>query len=649
MLTDRDVAQDREITPSDLDWLEDYKCDAYKYHDALVEMGGRPTRQVLEKPAGKAIYGKDEIRIVNDHGKLQGSVALDENLTLHHWMNEHARFKEELDRWKEFRSHQQTSKHKHLLRLTLDEKTTGQKLNSILVRLNDWREFQYYQQQVKVRKALMFIWRTTEVMKRIIDGETIYTEFPSRPETEYVMENYFRHSQVFSRQMDLEASRTQLAWIEDQILEILAEACASLEIDVSLQQQLEMKLQQQANAFDQELKYLKARQVRSVQPPHQTAGIAQKLCHWGSEITRLMHEHFEWEAFVGWRAKRSTTEEIAGVGEQVANGHSSDLQFWRDYVSYRQTQLDGARSWAAGWEILLKVRENDVNTTPREHLSMLESTISGLGMKIIKFQKDVQTAELRVRSAERQLGEIASPRSCLGTSDSTQQSNMHPSLRLGPRDSESTSIIPEDSTLPKDHRKTSSTISPVTGIRDSVRSSNVLTEDTRAIGHDNTKRQLVTGAEAVVPDRVIAGNDVQTTFPDGAIGDGEESRILHTPRTDVKDTLMNDVKDLVNNCSGSASKVHSNCRSTKAPPPTHQAPISRKIRSAKTLGQPFSRRVLKHAGKKPTRNAKASTRPETIAMVSATSLEESPTDSPPRRRSQRIKEKALASVSAAAP
>ena len=622
-------------------------------------MGGRPTRRVLGKPAGKAVHGKDEIRILDDDGKLQGTVALDENLTLHHWMNEHARFEEELDRWKDFRSHQQTLEHKSLLRLTFDRGSIEQKLISILVKLNDWREFQCYQQEVKVRKALMLIWRSTEDIKRIINGETISTEFPSRPEMEYVMENYFRYSQVFLRQKRLETSRTQLAWIESQILEILVEACTSLEADVSLQQQLEMKLQQQANSFDQELKYLKARHVRSVQSPHQSAEIAQKLCHWGSEITRLMHEHFEWEMFVAWREKRSTTEETASVGEKVSNGHSSDLQIWEDYVLYRQTRLHGARNWVTGWEELLKMKESDLNTIPREHLSMLKSTISELQADVEKFQQEVQIAELRFRSAEQQLAELALQGSSLRTSDFTQ-SNVHPSLRLGPLDSGSNAIIPEDPTLPKDHRTTSSTVSPVTDIPDSVQLSNVQNrgEEIRAKGLDSIMRQPVTVAEVVVPDLVIADNNIQTTdapshpCPDGAIGDGEGSGLLHTPRTDVKDALMTDVEDLVNNCSGSASKVHSKGRSTRAkrksPLPTHKAPTSRKLRSTKTLDQPFSSRVLKRAGKKPTRNAKAFTRKKTKALLSATSIEESPTDSPPPRRSQRLKEKATASISTAA-
>ena len=310
---------------------------------------------------------------------------------------------------------------------------------------------------------------------------------------------------------------------------------------------------------------------------------------------------------------------------------------------------------------MLKGRKDQVTTTPREHLGMLENTISELRADVEKFHQDVQIAQLRFRSAEQQLAEIASQQSCLGTSDSTQQNSTYPSLRLGQLDSDSTAFIHEDFTLSRDHQKTSSTVSPVTGIPDSVQLSNVMSkeEEIRAEENDTTKRQPIPVVEAIVSDRVIADNDIQTTdapshpCPDGATGNGEASGLLHSPRTDVKDASMTDVEDLVDTCSGSASKVHSKGRSTrgrrKSPLPAHQACTTKKTRSARTLDQPFSSKVLKHAAKKHTRNAKASTKKETKAIMSAISLEESPTKSPPLRRSQRLEEKAATSLCAAAP
>ena len=553
-------------------------------------MGGRPTRQVLEHPAGKAVYEEDSIRIFDEHGEFQISLAPNENLTVHHWKTECALFQDELDRWKDFRKFQETMLEVPLLKITLNSNSVDPRLMDIIVRLNDWRDFQYYQRR-KIGLDLMLIHNSTHMMKEIMHEGSASQELTLPVEVQLALVNCFWDRQIFSRQMDLEASQMQLTWIESQILEILAEACTSLATSVFLLQDLEMKLEQQASNFDQELKNLGAKPACPVQYPHQSAGLAQKLCHWGSEITRLIYEYWDWKIFLRWRKSPQCTEKVANAGEQALGGQVPDLQIWRDYVSYRRYQLDRARISVAGWQEVITFSENKTNTTPKEHLYMLESTISDLRTKMVKFQQDIQIAELRLRSAEQQLVELASQQSCLETSYSMQQICTHPSLSLGTLDTESTAVIPEESTLPKDRRTTSSTVSPITGTPDSARLSKSLhtREEIRANGHHTTKIQPFTVAEAMLPGPVVADDQVQITHA-----------------------------------------------------PTHQAPVSGKTRSAKRLDKPFSGRVLKHTSKEPIRNTKALRRNKTKAILSASSLQNSPTDSPPLRRSQRLKEKATA-------
>lgn len=633
----RHAAQSRGVTPSDEDLLEEYKCSAYNCHDTLLADGGRPTRQVRDSPAGKAVYEQDQIRILNEHGELQITLAPNEDLTVHHWKMESTLFEEQLERWKELRGFQKDRVQVPLLRISLNSNNVDQRLIGILVQLNDWRDFQHYQRR-KVGRELWLMNNSTQRMKEIM-----YEESTSSVETQFALVNYFWDNMTSSKQDKLEASQMQLAWIEGQILEILAEACDSLAANASLLQELEMKLEQQVSKFDQELKNLEAKPARRVQYPHQSAGPAQKLCHWGSEITRLFNEYWEWKQFLKWRRTPECTEKRASIGDQASCGQISGLQIWQDYVSYRRCQLDRARVRVAGWQEKINFEENRINTTSRDRLYMLKITISGLRAKVDKFQRDVQIAELRVRSAEQQLDDFAQQRPRLGTSYTTDQLTTHPSLPLGPLDSESTAIIPEDSTA------TSSTVSPVTEVPDPVQSSNVLNkgEGAQAEWHDTTRRQSILVAEAAVSDQINPGNDIQPTdapshsYSDAATGDGDGSGLLHTDKIDLKDALMTDVEDLV------ASKAHSKSRGTRAkrksPLLTHQAPTSRKTRSGVVLEQSFSGRVLKHAGKKPARNAKTSIRTETKAILNATSLEGPPTDSPPPRRSQRLKEKAAAS------
>ena len=651
----RDVAQSREATPTDEDMLEYYIRDAYKYHDLLLEMGGRPTRAVLKEPTGKAIYEHDEIRIVDDRGELHGTIAPNENLTVHHWIKECARFEEELDRWQKFRDYQQVTELEPLLKASFDPENTDQRLVKILVGLNDWREFQYYL-QAEICRVTVLTWKSTRHMESIMREEATSDEPAASPGVQNGLEICYR--QVFPQQVTLENLQIQLAWAESQILEILAEACSLLEAACPLQRQLEMKLEKQVNALNQELMSLEARPDCLTQAPHQSAGLAQRIDYWGSEMTRLMAEHWEWKMFLAWRKPKPYTEESTKNGEQETNGRLSDLQIWVDHVAYRKYQLDRTRSWVAGWVRLQRLRENDINTTTRDRgLSILENTISQIQAYVKKFQQDIHTAELQVRSAEQHLAKLSSQRFSPATVRITQQSDKHPQLPLSPPGSELTDSIPEDpkivslsSSPTQVHRLRGSSKSHSNGIPDWVKSSNVPKKGrrTRAVGKNINKRQPATVADVVAPDQAVVDNEIRMRdapdypYPGEAVGEGEGAESTDRPTSDIKDTLMADIQAPVNDCSPVASEVNSKSRGTRIfrrlPSPTEQALTSRKTRPAKKLE--ISSRVLKNLGKKPARKTEAFTDQQTTALLSAAFVKDSPKGSLPPRRSQRLKEKA---------
>lgn len=621
-------------------------------------MGGRPTRKVLEEPAGKAVCGDNEIHIFDEHGEPQGAVALDEDLTVHHWKTECVRFEEELDRWKEFRDFQPDMEGYPLLQCTFDPGDTDQRLVNILVRLNDWREFQYYYQRMKVGDALMLTWQGMRDMKKIMDEEAMPEDFTSSSKIAWRLVECLQKTST--RLRDLNTSQKQLAWIESQILEILTESCSSLEADPLLHRQLEMKLEQQANTFNQELENLEARPLRSLQPPHQSARSDQRIRHWGAETTRLMQEREEWKIFLRWRKGQLSTEEAIIIAGQEPSERLSDLRIWTDYVSYRRYQRDRSQGWVAGLQMLLKIRENKMNTTPRNQLSMLEAAISWLRADVEKFQLDVHTAELKVRSAEEQLAELSSQRLSPAAVQITSQSNRHSQLPLSPPKSEPTKIVPGTSNLAhlsgsslEVHQTKRSTNSPVSGIPHSTQPTNIPKKRSNIAAKENktNKKQPVN-----VPNHTKADDDdihmMETPDHAGleeATGNGEKVEAIRTPKGDVGEVLMVDAEEPINNCSRIASDVHPKCRSTRisrnSSLPIHQAPTSKKTRSAKKLDQTISGRVLKPAVKKPVTKAKAFTDRQNTALLSPTLAEGSPTSPPPLRKSQRLRDKAAASSS----
>ena len=415
----REASPYREVTPFDGDLLDDYISRAHEYHDKLVELGGRPTRSVLEQPTGKAIHLETEIRILDDHGELQGTIAADENLTLDHWTRESARFQEELEQWEGFRDYQSRMESKPLLRVAFDSGSTDLWLVETLTRLNDWREFQNYQ-QVKVGKAAMSTWSTTRYMARIR-----LQEAESDDPSSYKSDLTDGFEQLFTGKGALESSQTKLTWIKGQVSDLLSEACASSDASNRLQLQLELKLEEQAVAFDQELRRLEARTDPPLQSPRDSADSIQRICHWASEVTRLIDEHWEWKIFLKWRRMQPHAETTEDIDD------SSSLRIWVDFVSYRRHELARVRSWTESWERLLLYNEHQVKTTSKEQgLAILEGTNVGIRADIHTFQQDIHSAELQLRSAEQLLVKLRLEESRTPPFQNTRQKKRRMSSRV---------------------------------------------------------------------------------------------------------------------------------------------------------------------------------------------------------------------------
>lgn len=635
--------------------------NAHVYHDTLIGMGGRPTRTVLEKPAWKANYEKDQIRIVNDDGDLECTLGPDIDPTCYHWSKESTRFLEELDQWKEFREWQQGTERQPLLNIPFDPETMDQPLMDILVRLNDWREFQHYQ-QVKVGRAAMKTWSINQVVRNNMREEAKLDKVAC-PELLRCQLSTCLH-ELYRRQRDLEDSETQLAWIENQILEILSEACGSLDGSFPLRRELEIKLEQQANAFYQDMKILEARPEESVHPPHQSAGFVEKIHHWGSEITRRMQERWEWKIFLKWRRNQPSASTAANIEEQ-SRGRSSDLQICVDHIAYRRFQLERSRDWVAGWQRLLK-EDEDRMKTPLEGagLYILQDTIEMIRAHVEKFHKDVHTAESQLGLAEQQLAELSSQQSSSDVIQITQQSTRRPQMPLSPPNSDSKESGPEDWRLPnsssvptKPYRTRGSSKSLISLMQYSVQQSNVSNTNTarQAKKSNVDKKQSITVANDVLQNQVIVDDDIQMTdapngsYPHEAVKEDRASELKETALIGVEDELMTDVNYPVTDNIALASEVDSKIRSTetarKSSPPIDRMPTSRKTRSMIKLN-PI--RILKKRGKKQAKKTIPFTKDQITALGKPTSTSSS-TRPITLRRSARLQKKAPPSAATSLP
>lgn len=638
--------------------LELSERDAHIYHDTLVEMGGRPTRTVLEKPAWKANYEKDQIRIVNNDGELECTLGPDMDILCYHWSKECSRFLEELDQWKEFKDWQRRIEHQPLLSIPFDPENIDERLLNILVRLNDWREFQHYQ-QVKVGRAAMKTWSLNQMIRNNLRKKATSDEADCA-KLQFQLSDCLHD--LYSRQRNLEDSEKQLTWIENQIPEILSEACTSLDDAFPLRPKFEMKLEHQANAFYQDLKTLEAIPDHSVQPPRQSAGFAERICHWSSEISRLMQERWEWKIFLKWRRNQPSISKAANSEEQGSGGRSSDLYIWTDHIAYRKFELERTQNWVVGWQCLLKLKEDRMKAPPEgPGLLILQDSFEMVRSYVEKFTQDILTAETQLRLAEQRLAELSSQQFSSAAVQVTQQSTGHPQLPPSPPESDPMENMPENCQLPesssfptKAYQAKGSSEPHTSGILGPVQQVEVPSTDrgSRAEKSNIDKDQSVSVADGVVSDQVMVNDDIQMT--DAASDSYRHETVKEDKDLGLKDPLLAGVDhksmtDVGDPGSAPAPEVNLKVRSTagirKRPLPVDQVPTSRKTRSVTKLN---SNKILKSKNKKQAKKAIPFTKHRSTAL-----LKSPPTNNPTRpntlRRSERLKERIPASAFSSLP
>lgn len=649
----------RDVTPFEEDMTDYFKESAYRYHDTLIEMGGRPTRPVLEQPAGKAVYREQEgrIDILDEHGKLTCTLGYDMSPTHHHWTEECSRFEEELDGWKEFQSYQRNNPQPSPLETAFDLRDTDQALKAALVRLNEWREFEVYHED-KVNTALMATWRNERVLRRLFEEEAMSDPIEQlfheeaisvRPLSEIQSKIGTWLEQLYPKQRALEASQKQLTCIEKQGFEILSEVCARLEGAPLLCQQLEKKMEEQTHGVYQELELLKARPSRAAQVSSSTASSVQRILHWKSETSRLMKECREWKMFLKWRKRQTIEITSVTAEEQASNGRRLDPTIWLDYVTYREAEVDKARSYVVCWQRLQRSAEKRFKYLTKAGIPTLGGCVESIQRMVERFQQDARTAEAQLRSAQQQLAELSLQQASSASQGGTNQSPIEQRLPPSPPDSNETGSRPDA----RDHfdfrifPTNAHRPLPADEVSESVHPSSIPNQIGFKREKGNVdKGQLSTVAEDGLPDQVTFDEDIQMTdvtddpYLHEVVGEGKGAESTDTHMSDVKDPVNS-----VNPGSPLAPKLRSKGRNTRATRKSsliiHQVSTSRKTRSATKLDQAISNRIPKSIGKKPAKKVKVFTEHQTETLLNAASISYPPTTEPPTlRRSERLRKQA---------
>ena len=656
--------------PKDHDLTE---ARAKRKHDQLIAMGGRPKRPVQLQPSWNAIYRHGSIYLYDHEGELEGTLSDDEDPMNRHWQNELANFKAEISLWERFRSHQQKLLGLDRLDTELELDHTNAELVKVLTRLSDWEEFEVFWNHQNVN-ALMFERVGHSYFLDKMEPEALGEE--SSPSSEGHRNIRIGLRQFNRSQKEVRSTKAWLNWIKGEWPKLVAESIDDLSKTPDLQPVLEARFRKQTHATFSAIQELGGQPSHVVSPPDESMDFLHRVLHWSSETAIYKKELGEWRIFLEWRghqtANKSTMERKGGQRPHFRPA----LEFFGEFEKFRRCQYNRALSWVKCWRRIVRWYEEEIEMpnpdyeqyTPhdlqkyaevaRSRVTESEQKLADAARQLEKSAQEHARAlseyvsfsdgETRVEGQQGAFPPIPPPSNseCSRTSRSSSSTCSDSSLSSRSPHSSQSSLSSQSSQSSQSAEPPSKDRNPrmqISSLDKAERRSKK--KDTRKLGakianHDTNIEQQAAPSFSPGPQQIITDDDIEMTDA------SEDPGALD--RAEIEDTDMIDPHDALS-CnalfsSESRSRPSTKIESKKSPISSGNGVASRKTRSVSKTDHALSGRTPKNVGKKPTKKAKTFTEQQAIILLDAASNNSSALESPPLRRSDRLKEKASSSA-----
>lgn len=586
----------------------------------------------------------------------------EDGLAVTHWSQEKTKWRDELERWQKLKEAQRIYHQIGRSETDLELENTDVGLVEVLSKLVDWQDFQFIQQK-KVHEAERLHEHCQQGVARLQNAMVAARAAESTREIEEPSSGWMRT--MGRAQEQLEVAQKELTWVKGQWTEVLAEASDSLAATPKLQKEIEDKVEKQTNTIYHRLQQMGARPSHTVHPP-KTRVFRERLQHWISESSAFTAEVWQWRIFMSWRRYVKNVDTMKQQGQKQPSEVDSSSELFEDHVEYCQYKVDKATSWVDCWRSHARQcadgnrttslperkeqkrgpfypenSEDDDGYEEARALAYAKTSFTEADQAEI-YAKDAEErvleAKKRLEQSKRVLESVLA-QCCQPSTGDILAEDLEAQLAPTPPQSQSPERLPKN-------RRPSSKRSPAEKGR-------------RGLKKEHARKR---GAN------ISTTNVIQQPLPEFSLGpnlveeddDIEMSDVLEGPRSveateeleesESEDTVMSDAEEPPNHTPPSSSNSHSrpttNTTPKKLRPPSAQDPTSRKMRSATKLGQAPSGKVLKNVGKKPAKKNKTFTEQQTAALLKAASTSNPSNSNPdtPLRRSERLKEKAEASI-----
>ncbi|KAM0804739.1 hypothetical protein BDR22DRAFT_885410 [Usnea florida] len=664
----------------DDDLTSTYEVRAKMKHDQLIAMGGRPTRPVLLQPPWNVIDRHGKIYFHDHQGRIRRTLSDDGDPMDGHWQSEVAYFKNEIGYWRDFRHFQRRTQHLDRLGSTgLQLDHANAEFVKLLKRLSDWEEFEVFWAD-KNLNAVIFEDKFRCYFSNEMKSEALGEDSPPTSEAHEIIRNElfdFNQSQTAVR-----FTKSWMTWIQGEWPKLVAESFDAISKKPDLHPVLEARFRDQTYATLNAIQVLGGQPSHAVSPPDESMDVVHRILHWSSETAIYRKELSDWKKFLQWRRRKLGDETTMDRQRHQCPQFRSAVEYFGEFEGYRRFQYNHALSWLKCMQRIVRWYEEEIdNPNPDyEHYTPqnLRARAQAARARITESKQILADAAMQLEKSAQDHASALSKQTQIGSQQGAIPPTPPPSISEGSRTSRSSSSSCSKASLSsRSPRSSQSSLSSRSSQSSrSSRSATPPSEDRnprmqictshiaeRRLKKINTRRLRANTANLDAnteqqaapkippgPQKIIVDDDIEmadTSEDPGAVdgAENEETNMIDpgaVGRPEIEDTDMTDRHDALDYntsfSSGSLSGPSTKIEAKKSAVSSGNGVTTRKTRSVSRPDRTAFGRIPKDVGKKPTKKAKTFTEQQATILLDAASSKCSALESPPLRRSDRLKE-----------
>ena len=400
--------------------MKENEADAKAAYNELMSLGARPSRPIREEFAFHTwSYNPGDPKhegMVEWYDPEYDALghAYEASLQSSHWLIERRLFQGQLQRWKEFRKAQETSKGDPNLRNRLlirpaefpPLESTDPILTQKLTTIQNWRAYRaYFQGKIAPLDSCRMAARDQVSQLRFTFVRLADGRAKDKLENKLLKEVF----QLRNHHEAWLAGKALLCRVDGEIFKILEETVDELLVhNPPLFKEYEEHTAKLAEYFAEQLGTLSS-SAWPLRSPPASLSAPERLHQWEREISRMSDLYYEWkESLECSRLNHDPTDHKVVCVLSPEPSVIRDGSLWERYVQSRQEQLVNAKKWQNCWEDVERfcIHEGAPQLGNFFPIGYLQSTRKEQGLAYVSIQEAAQALKIAEQEAAAALTSI---------------------------------------------------------------------------------------------------------------------------------------------------------------------------------------------------------------------------------------------------